>query len=216
MSHRCTVLIAAQALLPALTDRMSMDGMEVVSFTDLEALRALATITTTRPAVVALERSFAATPRGAALINRLAADPALTGATLRIVAQDLAEPSPPPVILQTPAPTLGEPSVDATGTRRVPRFILAGAIDLTIDNTAAVLVDLSTLGAQVISTAVLRPNQRARLALSDGKSTVRATGTIAWARFEIPPGSGPRYRAGIEFVNPDMAALDGFCRMHRS
>ena len=210
------MLIAAQALLPALADRMSMDGMEVVSFTDLEALRALATITTARPAVVALERSFAATPRGAALINRLAADPALTGATLRIVAQDQAEPSPPPVILQTTAPTLGEPSVDATGTRRVVRFVLAGAIDLTIDNTAAVLVDLSTLGAQVISTAVLRPNQRARLALSDGKSTVRAAGTIAWARFEIPPGSGPRYRAGIEFLNPDMAALDGFCRMHRS
>ncbi len=94
--------------------------------------------------------------------------------------------------------------------------MLAGQIDATIDGNTATLVDLSTLGAQVISNTVLKPNQRVRLTLSDGKTTIRATGTIAWARFEIPPGSGPRYRAGIEFVNPDTAAIDGFCTMHRN
>lgn len=210
------MLIAAPAVLPALIDRMSADGLDVLSFADTDTLRALETIINRRPQTVALERDFASTRRGAALINRLAADPALYGSTVRIVATEpmIAPTAPQPVPSASPLPPAAVSPMDATGTRRAPRYVLAGKIDATIDSSAAVLVDLSTLGAQVVSTTVLKPNQRVRLALSDGKTTVRATGTIVWASFEIPPGSGPRYRAGIEFVNPDAAALDGFCRMH--
>jgi hypothetical protein len=39
---------------------------------------------------------------------------------------------------------------------------------------------------------------------------------VAWASFEIPTGSGPRYRAGVEFFNADTSALDAFCARHRS
>ncbi len=196
---------------------MSIGGHEVVPFSDDDTLRALETINLRRPSVVALERGFASTPRGAAIINRISADPTLQRSVVRIVAPALSEPT----TLSPSAPTAETSSADTTPAvvsekvRRVPRFELTASINVTIDNNSASLINLSTLGAQVLSNSVLKPNQRVRLAVSDGKATVRATGTIIWANFEIPPGNGPRYRAGIEFVNPDRTAFDTFCHTHR-
>ncbi len=209
------MLIAAPELLAALTERASADGAEVLAFTDADALRALEIITRRRPNVVALERLFATTPRGAALINRIKADPALGQSELRVVAQD---PEPVKADPAAQTPTTGSPdlSIDQRGTRRAPRVAMAGTAELTIDGNAATLVDLSLLGAQVLSPIVLKPNQRVRIAIADQTMTIRATGIIAWASFEIPPSAGPRYRAGVEFVNPDLVALDAFCRTHRS
>jgi hypothetical protein len=62
---------------------------------------------------------------------------------------------------------------------------------------------------------VLRPNQRVRVAIPDDRGTIRCAAVVAWASFEIPTGSGPRYRAGVEFFNGDTAALDAFCARHR-
>ena len=61
-----TVLIAAPEHLQALKERDDFSGAQ--TFSDAEALRALEVITRKRPDVVALERMFAATTRGAALI----------------------------------------------------------------------------------------------------------------------------------------------------
>ena len=61
-----------------------------LAFADTDALQALETITRERPGVVALERLFAATSRGAAFINRIKADPALSSCEIRIVAHDSA------------------------------------------------------------------------------------------------------------------------------
>ena len=61
---------------------------DTITFSDTEALKALDAITRERPPVVALERLFAATSRGAALINRIKADPSLGGCEIRIVAHD--------------------------------------------------------------------------------------------------------------------------------
>ena len=41
---------------------------------------------------------------------------------------------------------------------------------------------------------------------------MRFNASVAWASFEIPPGSGPRYRAGIDFVEPTAAAVDAYLR----
>src|SRR5262245_65474341 len=58
------------------------------TFSAQEALRALEVITRKRPNVVALEQTFAATTRGAALINRIKADPKLSTCEIRVVAHD--------------------------------------------------------------------------------------------------------------------------------
>src|SRR6185503_12897824 len=206
----CTVLIAAPALLPALKERTAAAGNELLAFTDSDALRALDVITRRRPAVVALERAFAATPRGAALINRIKADPSLAESELRVVSHDSNYARPAgatqsgaaAVMADTPAKSVSP--LDEHGTRGTPRITMEKGLEVLVDGNVAVLIDLSAGGAQVLSASVLKPNQRVRVALTDERGTIRLNGTIAWATFEIPP----RYRAGVLFVGGDSAAVE--------
>jgi hypothetical protein len=235
VSDPCIVLIAAPNLLDVLKQRAAESDSEheIVTFTDADALRALDTITRRKPALIALEKMFASTPRGAALINRIKADPSLTASEVRIVTRDSdftrvsskrADPSPPPSpahggIGTATTTTEAAPRVqplDHYGTRRAPRFKVAGTVDVLVDGNGATLVDVSTVGAQVLTPTVLKPNQRIRMALPVEESgAIRFNAAVAWAKFEIPPQSGPRYRAGIEFLDANASALDAYCARHK-
>jgi hypothetical protein len=95
---------------------------------------------------------------------------------------------------------------------------MAGQPEVLIDGNQATLIDLSALGAQVVSLmslTVLKPNQRIRVWLSDPEGPIRMNATVAWASFEIPPASGPRYRAGIEFIDANAAVLEAYCSRHK-
>ena len=221
VSQPCTVLIAAQALMPALKERTATDGHELLAFPESDALRALDVITKRRPAVVALDRAFAASPRGAALINRIKADPSLVHSEIRVVSHDShyarvvsgRESSSDVAGGISDAPTQMAQALDECGTRGTPRVTMAKGVEVLIDGNAAVLVDLSISGAQVLSATVLKPNQRVRLTLSDTRGVVRLSGTVAWATFEIPP----RYRAGVEFVaGGDSAAIEAYALRHKA
>lgn len=87
MSTSCTVIIGAVELLEALRQGADDEG-EVLEFGDHEPLKAIEAITSRRPNVIAVERLFAATSRGAALINRIKADPGLTESEIRVVSVD--------------------------------------------------------------------------------------------------------------------------------
>ena len=229
MTQPCTVLIGAPDLLPVLKKRTGDGTSEMIVFSDADALHALDVITKRRPRLVALERLFAATPRGAALINRIKADPTLVQSEIRVVSHDtdysrvltrangdaaaagtggVAAPS-------ATAPDTTAAPLDQRGTRRAPRFSIAAKVEVTVDGNTAALVDLSLVGAQVIGAGVLKPNQRVRMALSDEAGILRFNASVAWAKFEIPPGSGPRYRAGIDFVDADPAGVEAYCARHR-
>jgi hypothetical protein len=68
------------------------------------------------------------------------------------------------------------------------------------------------MGAQVVSTTVLKPRQRVRVVLAVDPYLIRAAGTVAWALFEIPKGGmPPQYRAGLEFSSADPEPLLQFC-----
>ena len=115
------------------------------------------------------------------------------------------------------APPAARPQLrEHRGTRRAPRFKLARSIDVRVDGHQAALVDVSTIGAQVISTVALKPNQRVRLVLADTQDTVRCTAVVTWAALEILPQSGPRYRAGLEFLDANTAAVDAYCSRYRA
>lgn len=216
------VLIAAAGLLPAMKARLAPEARDLATFTDTEALRALEVITTRRPNVVMLERKFAATPRGAALVNRIKADPSLVDTRIDIVSHDVATeetaaPSKPgPAAASAtrnaapPAQAAAHPQLDYRGTRRAQRFGMPDTAEILVDGNRGTLVDLSTCGAQILTAGVLKPNQRVRIAIADGEATTRCAATVVWASFEIPKGTGPRYRAGLEFVEPDVKAIEAY------
>jgi hypothetical protein len=87
-------------------------------------------------------------------------------------------------------------------------------VEVLIDGSPATLIDLSVIGAQVISPTILKPNQRVRMILPDEERPIRCVAGVAWAAFEMPK-SGPRYRAGIEFFDAESGDLDHFIELNR-
>jgi hypothetical protein len=212
-----TILIAAPEHLQALMEREEFSGAQ--AFRAQEALRALEVITRKRPDVVALERMFAATTRGAALINRIKADPKLSTCEIRIVAHD-SEYSRVPASAPAPAadgaavavvaPAAAVAPLDQRGTRRAPRVRIVDGVEVVIDGNVATLIDLSVIGAQVVSPTILKPNQRVRVSMGEGNKALRISAAVAWASFELA-ATGPRYRAGLEFFDADANAVERFC-----
>jgi hypothetical protein len=220
-------LIASPEHLPALQERGDLG--ETIAFSDTDALRALELITRDRPSVVALERLFASTSRGAALINRIEADPALSGCEIRIVAHDSAyahvfrrsgEATPavgvadaaPAVAVVEAAPAVAP--LDQRGTRRAPRFAILDGVEVHVDGNPATLVNLSLVGAQVVSATILKPNQRVRVSLAESSRVMRISAAVAWASLEIPK-EGMRYRAGIEFFDADTEGITRFIEANK-
>lgn len=211
-----TVLIGAPNHLPALEARLATVEGEKLVFPDSDALRAFEAIVKLRPSLIALERLFAASPRGAALIRRIKADPSLEESEIRVIAHDsdYMRVSPrlvPPIAAPLPAP----PPLDQRGTRRAPRFKIKPSADATVDGQQALIVDLSTVGAQVLSAAAMKPSQRVKVSLADDLGQVRFDADVAWASFEMQP-KGPRYRAGLAFIEADASRLEGYCSRHKT
>lgn len=234
------LVIAADNLMPGMRDRLTQGGVtgEPRTFSDTEPIQALQAILSTRPPLVVLERLFAATPRGAALINRIKSDPQLavceiqvmshTGDYVRQVKAPTAAPAPvlatgddsppPPEPVSVPrAVTEAARPLDWHGTRRAPRYRVRSGIEILLDGNAANIIDLSAVGAQVISPTVLRPNQKLRISLPTQEFMMRFRGAVAWAKFELPrpPATAPQYRAGIEFADSDSAAIESFSEKNR-
>jgi hypothetical protein len=213
------VLIASKEHLAALQKRPEFADAE--GFAGSDALKALDVISRVRPEVVALERLFAATSRGAALINRIKADPALVSCEIRIVAHDsnytrvsprrATDPTSPPAVAVEEPPAPPAQNLDWRGTRRAQRFKIVDGVEVTIDGNPAGLMDLSVIGAMVISPTTLKPNQRIRMSLPQDPRPIRFSAGVAWAAFEMPKGRpAPQYRAGIEFFDADADAVQKF------
>jgi CheY-like chemotaxis protein len=232
------VVIAASNLMASLCERLSGEG-ELHKFSDTEPIQALQAILESRPDVIVLERLFAATPRGAALINRIRTDPNLGGSEVRVMshtgdymrqvarpaaavgagvgtdksAAGMASPSTASPAATPEAPARG---LDWHGTRRAPRARMRGGVEIQLDGNPATVVDVSTVGAQVVSTTILRPNQKVRVSIPQEDALMRCRGTVAWAKFELPkPSAPPVYRAGVEFIDADASAVDDFCQRNR-
>ena len=226
MPSESTVVIAPPDLLPRLLERLqSHDGGELTSCPDTDIPAAIERVVAVKPDRVALERLFAATSRGAALLSRLKADPALAHAEFRIVSHDsdywrVSPRRPTPADAMAPATsqavTSDAPPLDQHGTRRAARLAIQDGVEVLVDGSPARLVDLSAVGGQVLSTGVLKPNQRVRVSMVDGRVTLRCQATIIWARFELSRGDlGPRYRAGLEFSGADADGVAEYARRHQ-
>jgi hypothetical protein len=99
--------------------------------------------------------------------------------------------------------------------RRASRQAFNEDVQIQIDGSATMLVDLSMTGAQVISPTALKPNRMVKVSLPLGDTSVACRGKIVWARLE-PPSAGRAlcYRAGVLFTTPDEAAIQSFITHH--
>ena len=213
MPERLQVLIAGPEQLARFKQRLAANG-EVLAYADTDALIALDVITQRQPSSIVIERDFATTSRGAALINRLRADPGLAAITIQLISPEGLHGPPPP----TPAPPIASgpaTHLDTEGTRFARRYAMRAGVEAIIDGNSVTLVDLSSEGAQVISAHILRPKQRVRIVLSDKGTSLRYTGTIAWASFELPNPGQQRYRAGVAFINPEPDAILTFAERNK-
>lgn len=217
MSSRI-VLIAPSDALPGLQERLDPSA-EVQTFTESEALEALDHIIRTKPALVAMQDEFADSSRGQALINRIKDDAQLNTVEVRVMALNAAQNRVAvkrgshggAAVAVDEAP---KPALDQKGTRRAPRTRIKDGVEVAVDGNPAALVDLSAVGAQVVSPTVLKPNQRVRVLMENGK--VKCAGAVAWAAFEMPKGMPTRYRAGIDWgVTPEGPNVETFAKKNK-
>jgi hypothetical protein len=121
-------------------------------------------------------------------------------------------------------PLAGDPAQPVPAVEESPRYVLTrqarrvtihDGVKILIDGVSSSLVDLSTLGAQIVSPTTVRPNRAVRVVLQDDAGPVSCKGRIVWARIE--PGSQEEsvaYRAGLEFIEANATALQAFAAQH--
>jgi hypothetical protein len=212
------VLIGPSGALPSLRERLA-EGADVRAFTDTQTREAVDHIVRAKPRIVALEQGFSSTSRGMALVERVKGDPELSACEIRVVAHDGAL---DPVSKRTKPGAPGGVALDdrdreqdPEGTRYVPRAVMRDGVEALVDGNPVSLIDLSTTGAQVLSTKMLKPNQQVRMTFADAVGTVRCSASIIWASFEMPKGVGARYRAGIALTGVDHTALLAYASRHK-
>jgi len=118
---------------------------------------------------------------------------------------------------QRPADNQRVVAVKSAGleTRRAPRFLVKDIADAIADGAPIDVVDLSVLGAQMISQPMMRPNQKIRVGLPDPNGPIQLFASVAWSVYEKAANKpAPHFRVGIEFSDAEKDALDEYCRRH--
>ena len=226
MPSEISIVIADPTRMPVIRDRLQMPG-HVMHFSAANLGTAIDNIRSYQPKLVAIDVLFARTQSGAAFVERIerlasadseirlitnidgkwvtvpresapgfAAVAAAAGATVQ---------GPPAVAARTVAPN----------TRRAPRFLVRDPLSALVENRPASIIDISVLGAQVVSHPALRPNQTIKVALPDTGEMLRVTAHVAWSTFEKPKlVTEAYYRAGIEFTDAAQLALEDYRLRH--
>lgn len=208
-----TVLVADPERMQLLREGLRLDG-RVLRFMTNNLPTALESIRTNAPDLVAVDAAFAATPEGRVFLDRVL-KLAIPSSGIHVVRQTDGGWSTAP-FAAAPAPERSpDPKSTGVNTRRAPRFLVRSTLQAVVESSKASLVDLSVLGAQVVSEPALRPNQTIKIALPDAGGTMRVTAHVAWSLYEKPAHArDPHYRAGLEFTDAARQALDDYCRRH--
>ena len=242
MSSDLSIVVADAIRLPAIREGMRLSG-RALHFSAGNLALAMESILTHRPKLVAVDALFAQTPSGAAFVERVE-KLAIAGGDIRLIAHlegrwvtaprhsgpgVVAVSDPAVVTVSGPAvvtvsssaivvasgPAAVAAQMIALNTRRAPRFLVRDALNAVVENGSASLVDISVLGAQVVSRPALRPNQKIKIALADTGEMLRVTAHVAWSVFEKPKlVTEAHYRAGIEFTDAAQQTLEDYRRRH--
>jgi len=240
MPSDVSIVVADSSKLAVIRDSASLPG-RMMPFASTALASAIASIQAYRPKVIAIEAIFAETSSGVSFIDQI--EPMTRGGSsiLLLVEHDgqwTTVPrgggrnriQSPRVAVTASEPRIEKPSPQAVAavsnvaaaaqteivsTRRAPRFLVRDQIDVIVENGHASLVDMSVLGAQIVSGPVLRPKQKIKVDLSDADKTLSVFAHVAWSMFEKPPSQAePYYRVGLEFTGAAQQALEKYRQRH--
>ena len=100
-------------------------------------------------------------------------------------------------------------------TRRANRYQVREDVHIQIDSEDAVLIDVSTRGAQVLSVRALKPNSIVKVRMECDEHPVTCRAKVVWAQLEPPSRHmAIRYRAGLNFTNIDESSIQRFVAHH--
>jgi len=220
-----TVVIADVTRMAAIRSGLRLPG-RVVQFTNLTLSSALDAIKRDEPKLVAIDALLVQTQQGQGFI-KCVESLAKAGCAVRLIVRgnrawtttehdvqrqtdaspidcDAAAPCPPSVVAATAA----------ANTRRAPRFPMLDSLNAAVEGFQASLVNISVLGAQLVSQPVLRPGQTIRIALPDDNEMLRLTAHVAWSTFQQTKLGTTVYRAGVAFTDAAQETLDDYCRRY--
>ena len=152
-------------------------------------------------------------------IGRKITEMLIKHAALRLTTKGKASP-------QAPTGTAPKGKAEITGEERAEHVVYSPArqarrlriregIEVTLDGANSSLVDMSTIGAQVLSPLALRPNRVVKMTLRGDESNLTCKVRVMWARFEQPQDkAAAQYRVGVKFTDLEPKAIDGFMASH--
>lgn len=203
------VFVAADEVLAKWAGHLA-PASGVLTLTDADLPRALQVIAERQPPLVIIEQRLAASSRGAAMLACLKGNPAMAGIEVQVLSAERSAAATARAMIGAASLKGVHLEVERSMVRRAPRVRVGGGLRAMIDGNPAAIVDFSTLGVQVVTPTILRPNQRVRVMLLDEAEALRATAGVAWAAFEkTGPAAEPHFRAGMEFneVDPQVRLL---------
>jgi hypothetical protein len=99
--------------------------------------------------------------------------------------------------------------------RQARRVKIQDGADVAVDGAHSTLVDLSTHGAQVLSSRAIRPNCSVRLQLPSNSGALSCEARVVWVLVEQGQDTqNALYRAGVQFTDVDMSELESFFAQH--
>ena len=226
MASELTIVIADVTRMAAIRSGLPLAG-RVLQFTNGNLGSALEAIQKHAPKVVAIDAILVQTQQGLGFIKRVE-NLALQGSTIRLIVHgggawtttaretpsSNEEPATGRAAARPARPAVVAAPIGGANTRRAPRFPLLDSLDASVEGGQAGLVNISVLGAQLVSRPVLRPGQTVKIALPDAEETLRLTAHVAWSTFQQTNQGTAVYRAGIAFTDATTEALEDYCRRY--
>jgi len=224
MPSDLTIVIADVTRMAGIRSGLRLSG-RVAYFAGSSLGAALEAIQTHGPRLVAIDAAIVQTQQGAGFIKRIE-NLAIPGCGIQLIiqangawktAEREAQFSPDEAAAKGSAPSTSRPlaaAAAATNTRRAPRFPMLEAVNAAVEGGQATLVNISVLGAQLVSVPVLRPGQTVKIALPDANELLRLTANVAWSTFQQTGQGTAVYRAGVAFTDAARETLDDYCRRY--
>lgn len=208
-----TILIARRECTAELQDRVSGDpAVRVYSAADAHA--ALTTAMKHRVPVVVLDRRFAASAVGNQFVTELRTS--CRDVEIRILEESDGE---LPPVLQRPIVGSARAAIARHSqllkgpVRRATRYPVPPGCALIVNGETTELVNVSEMGAQLVSPSALRPDQQVRLVLADHAVAIKVEAAVAWSAFERSAGASETcYRVGLEFAQSKPEIVRVYCK----